>query len=146
MAKAETSQSMHPGIYLVKTFFLMMLANAVVFYLANMFFPDNVVVGNMSLSHLWAIILSSGLLSLIVTFAYPFMMQMETQMKRSWSPPEMMGMYLVINVVSLWFITRASHIFGLGVTSWIVVLIMAFIANLLQGLVMVGVEKMQTKK
>jgi uncharacterized membrane protein YvlD (DUF360 family) len=136
----------NPGIVLVISYFIVMVVNAVVIYFANSLMPQQVVLGTYSISHTWAIILSSGALALLTTFLMPFISMYETKMKRLWTPPELMAMYLLINFVAIWLVTRFSEIFGLGVSSWFVVLILAVIMDLLQGMVFMGFEKIRTGK
>ena len=140
--KAQVSTD-NPGIMMVKTFVAMILVNGLVIYLANMFFPEQVVLGTMSISHLWAVLLSAGTLAVINTFTMPFFTIWEQQVKRVLTPMEWMGGYLVINFVGLWLITRVAEIFGLGVASWLVILVLAVVLDFLQGLVMMNLEKMR---
>lgn len=149
MAKTNSTSTFlmeNPGIVLVISFFIVMIVNAVVIYFANSLMPQQVVLGTYSISHTWAIILSSAALSLLTTFLMPFINMYETKMKRLWTPPELIAMYLVINFVAIWLVTRFSEIFGLGVSSWFVVLILAVVMDLLQGMVMMGFEKVRTGK
>lgn len=135
---------MNPGIMMVVTFVLISIVNMAVIHFASLWFPTQVVLGTMSLSYLWALGLSSKSLALILTFAMPFVNEAEKTIKRPWSMPELMGIYFVINFVGLWMITRFAEALGLGVTSWMVVLALAVVLDLVQGFVMMQVEKMRT--
>ncbi len=146
MAKdVKTITDRNPGMMFVLSFFLVSAVNAVVFYLANMWFPQQIVVGTYSLSFAWAILLSSGALSLFTILILPFLKEWEITQKRDMKPAEMMGVYLVINFVGLWLLTRFSEVFGIGVRSWLVVLTLAVVLDFLQGMVMMQVEQMRKK-
>lgn len=116
--------------------------NALVLYVANMLFPKNVVLGNMSLSMPWAIILSSGALAILGILAVPVIEYAQEKM----GPFEMMhwiGAYLVINFASIWVITRFAEQFGFGISAWWVGLILAGVTDFLQGM---GTMLVYTKK
>jgi hypothetical protein len=150
MAKAKTSvvatQSMNPGIWMVMTFFIVFVINMVVIHFANGMYPMNVVLGTMSIPPLWAVILNSAVIALTTTFAMPFINEAEKYIGRLWSPPELMGIYLVINFVTLWLLGRVAEIFGLGVSSWLVVLALSVVLDIVQGAVMMIIEKMRTSR
>jgi len=97
----------------------------------------------MSLSLWWALIISSSVISLATVFSMPFINHVETTRQKLWSPAELMGMYFVINFFIIWLLGRVSEVFGLGVSSWLVVLVLAIILDFLQGTVMMMVEKMR---
>ena len=143
MAKDTTSNS--TGMMFNISLFLVAVVNLVVFYLANMFFPENIVLGTISLTASWALILTSTALSLITVIMMPFLRMWEMNQKRDMKPAEMIGVYFVINFVGLWLLTRASDVFGLGVTSWIVVLLLAVVLDFAQGMVMMQVDQMRKK-
>ncbi len=145
MAKEKTQVvSNNPGMVMLMTFLTMFVINAIVIYFANMFFPDQVVLGTMSISHLWSVFLSAGTLAVILTFAMPFYTVWEQHVKRASTPTEWMVGYLVLNAVSLWLITRVAEIFGLGVASWMVIVVLAAILDVVQGMVMMAMTKAQT--
>jgi len=126
--------SSNPSMKFVMTFFVMAAVNAVVIFLANMFFPSQVVLGTMSISHTWAVVLSAGTLAWFTMLFFPLVKSWELSKKRNLTPTEMMAAYLVINFVGLWSVTRVSELFGLGLSSWVVVLILAVVLDFLQGM------------
>jgi len=136
-------KSKNPGMEFNIFFLTMFIVNGAVIGLANMFFPSNVVLGTMSLSYGWALIISSLILSLIVMLALPFIVQLELNRKKDLNPGEMMAAYFIINFVSIWLITRAAEIFGLGVSSWYVVLALAFVLDMVQGLAITNIQKLR---
>ena len=135
----------NPGMMFVISYFVIKIVNAIVIYFANMWFPENVVLGTVSLSPLWAILLTSGALSLFTVLMMPFLTQFELMQGRDLKPVEMMVVYFFINFFGLWVLTRFSEVFGMGVTSWLVVAILALFLDIIQGMVMMQIE-MQRKK
>lgn len=136
MAKTTAVSKKNPGMMFVMTFFIVGVINALIIYLANMFFPSQVVLGTYSLSFFWAILLPAFTLSLVTVLALPFITQIEMMREKEFSPIEYIVVYMGINFTTLWLLTRSSQVFGLGVSSWIVVLLLAAVLNFLQGGVM----------
>lgn len=130
---------------LVITYFILFTVNSLVIYLANLWFPQNVVLGTQSLSPTWALFLSMGVLSLINTFAIPFMNQYEKSRQQPLTPKDWMAAYFGINFIGLWLVTRAAEQLGLGITSWLVAAILAVILDVFQGIAMIRVEKLRLR-
>ncbi|PWU23533.1 hypothetical protein C5B42_02690 [Candidatus Cerribacteria bacterium 'Amazon FNV 2010 28 9'] len=145
MAKAKiVPQSQNTGMMFTISFVIVAIVNALVIGLANIYFPKQVVLGTMSLTTLWAIILSASTISLLTLLVMPFLRVYEMNRKKMMSPIELMIAYFFVNVVSLWLVTRVSQVFGLGVSSFIIVLILGFILDMVQGIIMMQVDKMRT--
>lgn len=142
--KSDTSAS-DAGIMLVTMFLIIMAVNAVVLHFASGIAPTQVVLSTMSLSYMWALILSSGIISLLTTFVFPFISHFTNQMRHMLSPIEMIVVYFVVNFAAVWLVTRVSQVFGLGVSSWFVALILAAVLDFVQGMAMMLLEKFRTK-
>ncbi len=123
------------------TYVIMYIVNAPILYLANMLFPEQVVLGTATLSLMWAVVLSMSALSLILTLLIPFLHEIERKLDRDLTMQEWIGAYLAINFGGIWLISRFSEQFGLGVSSWLVVLGLAVVMNLVQGVTMMQFEK-----
>lgn len=141
MAKKEVVGN--SGMMLVATFFVLFGVNAVVLFLANMVFPTQVVLGTLALSPLWAIVHSMGALALLNTFSIPFVHVYENKRGKMFSPMEWMLAYFVINLAGIWVIARFPDQFGFGVTSWMVVGVLAVALDFLQGLAMMQLAKVK---
>ena len=127
---------------LVKTYFLLLIVNSVVIYLANLFFPNNVVLGTMNIPMWWAILCSMGILALLGTFAVPFVREAEFKRGgRVFSSKEWMILYFILNFIGVWVIARMATFVGLGISSWIVALILAIVLDVVQGFAMMQLEK-----
>lgn len=133
----------NPGMMFTISFALVACVNFIVFYLANMFFPHDVVLGTINIPAAWAILLSGIFLSMFTVLLMPFLTEWENRRGSLMSPMEMMVVYLLINGVGLWLLTRKSEFLGLGVSSWFVVAALAVVLDLVQGMVMMQVEKMR---
>lgn len=145
MPTKTTPSTNDPGIILVITYSILFTINSLVIYLANLWFPHHVVLGTQSLSPIWALFLSMGFLSLINTFAIPFMNQYEKSRKQPLTPKDWITAYFVLNFIGLWLVTRAAEQLGLGITSWLVAAILAVILDVFQGIAMIQVEKLRLR-
>ncbi len=135
--------SNNAGLVLVKSFLVMFVVNAFVVLLAHLVFPTYVALGTGSLSVVWALALSMGILSIVDTFTIPFVRVIENHRKRMFSTVEWMVAYFLINFGGLWLISRGAEQLGLGVQSWIVVLVLAVVLDMVQGMAMMKLEKMK---
>lgn len=133
------------GMTLVISTFILYVANAIVLVLAQMFFPEHIVLGTHALPYYWAVFMSMGKLTLLTTFIMPFVSRYELMRKKIFSPVEWMALYFVVNFVGIWVISRFSEQFGLGVTSWTVVLVLAAVLDFVQGMVMMAYGSMLKK-
>ena len=138
---AKPTVSKNPGMTLVVTYGVLLAVNAVILYLANMFFPKQVVLGTHSLSLVWAILLSMGTLALIDTFAIPFAHMIENRRGRMLSSKEWMVKYFFLNFFGLWVISHFSQQFGLGIAIWYVSAVLAVILDVVQGVAMMTLQK-----
>jgi uncharacterized membrane protein YvlD (DUF360 family) len=131
----------NPGLVLLSSYIVLFIVNAVVLYLANLLSPTDVVLGTHALSPLWAILHSMGTLALLNTFAMPFAQEIERRQGRELTPKEWMIGYFVINAVGIWLIARFSQQFGLGISGWYVVVVLAAVMDIVQGGAMMQLGK-----
>lgn len=145
MPKAKTNNSqLVPGMMTTISYGVLFAANGLVISLANTWFPQFVVLGTVNVSVLWAVLLSAGALALVDTLTMPLFQEYEARRGTMLTSLEWMVGYLVVDFIGIWLITRASEIFGLGVTSWMVVLGLAVVLDVVQGLGMMGMGKLKT--
>ena len=136
-------QSKNTGIVFVINYFAFFLVNSLVIYLANQFYPQQVVLGTLCINNLWAVIHSMSTLALINTLAIPLVRELEKKQNRVLSTFEWFVIYFLINLAGIWVIGRFAEQLGLGIASWLVASVLALILDLLQGVVMMRVEKMR---
>ena len=139
MAKAKLNEN--TGIMMPISFLVSFLASGLVVYLANMYFPKNVVLGTMSITPIWAIAHSIGSLAIIVTFAVPFIREYENYSKRMFKDKDWFFVYFFINFVGIWLVTRFAEQLGFGVSSIWVVAALAAVLDVAQGIAMMTLEK-----
>jgi hypothetical protein len=133
----------NPGMIFTLSFFLLSIAHILVYGIGNMYFPTHIVVGTHSLTYFWALALSGGVLALLSLLVMPFFTAWEMKKRKELSPLEWMVGYFVVDLAGVWAFTRFSEVFGLGVSSWVVVLALAIVLDIVQGVVMMQLEKIR---
>lgn len=146
MAKKTPKFEYNPGMMLVISYALTLVVSVLVLRLASLWFPQHIVLGTISLTAGWALWLSMGALALITTLAIPFFTEWEHRRKKILTPQDWTVGYAVVNFAALWLITRFSNVFGLGVTSWMIVAALALALDFAQGLAMMKLEKWRVSK
>jgi hypothetical protein len=144
MAKSNIFEK-NPGLLLVTTYVVLLLTNSFIIAIANLLFPQNIVLGTATIPYAWAIALSMSKLSLIGTFASPFIREYEHRTNKMLTNQQWMLLYFVLNAAGLWLIARFAHIYGLGISSWVVAVILAIFMDLAQGMSMMTLEKYRNK-
>lgn len=114
------------------------VVNAIALYLANMFFPTYIVLGNNSLSPLLATVITGFLLSAIMALPEPVMKAVGLKTKNELYYALV---YLIFNIVGLWILGRLANFIGFGISSFVVVIVLGFILNLIQYFVWKIVSK-----
>lgn len=137
----KSFQKQNTGMILVVTYLALFLVNSLIIFFANALFPRSVVLGTACLSKTWAIIHSMGALALVNTFALPFIRESENRRGKMFGPRQWLITYLVMDFAVIWLLTRYSQEFGLGISSWLVGLVLAVILDAAQGVVMRQAEK-----
>ncbi|OGV96638.1 hypothetical protein A2W24_01600 [Microgenomates group bacterium RBG_16_45_19] len=143
MAKEKTTQE--TGLILVITFGVLWMVNSLVLYLAHRLFPSYIVLGTANLPMWWAVLDSMAVLALLNTFTIPFVRQTEAKRGQMFSNKEWMVLYLGLNFVGIWVIARLAEFIGLGISSWMVALVLAVVLDGVQGVVMMQLEKARKK-
>ncbi len=135
----------NPGMMMVSSFVALFLANSIVVFAANTFFPTKVVLGTLAFSPLWALFHSMFVVSVISTFAMPFFKLYEIKRGKMLTDKDWMVGYFALNLVTVWGVARFSEQFGLGIASWIVAVALALVLDLVQGVIMMQLEKLRPK-
>lgn len=112
-------------------FLVFWLINSAILYLANLFMPLAVTIGNSIFVKYQAIVFSGFVWSLILWFIEPVFKDLEVPTKDTMA---MMLSYLAVNFATVWFIARFSFITGIGIASFWYVALIAVIANFVQYL------------
>lgn len=114
-------------------------------YVVNYFFPHSVVLGTFALTPLWALALTTTKLTIIDLLVMLLVPYKEWKTKKDLTPAHWMGMYLVVNVLSVYAISRFAEIYGFGVSSIWTVLVLSIVMDLVQGMVMMQLGKVKIK-
>lgn len=110
-------------------FLIFWLIDSLLLWLANMFYPAYYVLGNARLSALLAAIVAGLVWTAVVWKS--MMLYKKLGIKDSDMVKSML-FWLAVNFVTLWLVARFSALFGFGVTSFVWVFALAFVANLVQ--------------
>jgi len=145
IALSKEKVQAYQGINFLFTFFIMFVVNIVVLMLANLVAPNHVVLGTYSITPWWATYHSMFKLSVITTMFMPLVTYYEWKFKIVFSPKQWLMTYFVVNLVVIWEITRFAENLGFGVSSFLVVVILAGIFNLVQGFAMMYSGKYMLK-
>lgn len=130
------------GLNLVATYLVMFVVSALVIWVAAALFPGAVVLGTAAHTPLWALCLASGKLALITTAVMPFVTYREWKMKRDFTPRDWMMTYFVVDVLALWIVSRYAKYLGLGLSSWMVVVLLGAALDWVQGMAMMAYGKL----
>lgn len=127
---------------LVVMFVLFMIAHSVVIYLANLLFPNAVVLGTSRLTPGLALLNSMVVFTIIAVGMVPILEYLAKLRNMRIMDMHWMVLYFLINFVGLWLVARAAETLGLGLSSWRVVAILAIVLDAVQGLaVKLAVER-----
>jgi hypothetical protein len=136
----------NPNLKMSIIFLILWIVNGLVISLANMIFPQQIVLGTMSLSRMMALVLSSGVLAWLATITMPLFTEVEIRKQMVLAPQHWMAGYLVINAISVWVVARFADALGLGIESWMYVLGLAVVLDVTQGMAMMLHGEAQQKK
>lgn len=139
LSKAKV-QAMH-SLNIIYSFVVLVVVNVAVLILANSLFPTHVVLGSAAVPYAWAIYHSMFKLTVISIIVMLLVTYWEWKHKMVFSPKQWMMTYFVVNAAILWEITRFADNLGVGVSSWVVLLILAFVFNFVQGMAMLKLGK-----
>lgn len=133
----------NPGMIFILSYLVLFAVDIAVLWLANSFFPKQVVFGTVNLSPTWAMLHTTGVLALLGTFGIPVAREIERWKGRPLKPGEWMVKYFILNFAALWLLSRFNDGFGFGLSAWWVVAALAAALDFAQGLAMMRLEKMR---
>jgi len=124
-----------PGKQLTQTVFFFLLINILVIYLAYLFYPIFVVLGNQTFSTLIALFISALTLSLVQMGAASALESLARQQKLKLKMSHWILIRLFANTAALWLVARLAGLLGLGLASWVVALSLSFPMTIIQHLI-----------
>lgn len=135
----------HNSLILVWSYIALFIVNTVVVFIASVIFPLYVVLGTFNLTTSWSLIHSMTLLALANVFVIPFVREYEHRVGKMFTNNQWMAVYFVINFIGIWLIARFADQVGFGISSWLVAAVLALVLNIVQAIVMMGLEKFRAK-
>ena len=105
------------------------IVDSLLLWLASLFYPTYYVLGNANLTNILAAVVAGLVWTAIVWKSMMFTTKLGIKKNDILKNT---AFYLVVNFVALWIVARFSALFGFGVTSYVWVFALAFIANLVQ--------------
>jgi hypothetical protein len=115
------------------------IGSTLVALLANLFFPQAVVLGHHALSPVMAAAYAMAIISLIAVGVMPVVEYLAKQNKLELTSTHWMALYWVVNSGSVWLMGRFAEIVGLGVSSWVAAVVLGLVLDLVQGGLMIHV-------
>lgn len=112
------------------------IANTIVVLLANMFFPQAVVLGHHRLSPLLGAVYAMSFVALIGVGVMPVVEYLANQKGTQLTNTHWLILYWVVNAGGVWLVGRFAEIVGMGISSWIVAVILGLVLDLVQGKLM----------
>lgn len=131
--KTVAAQSM-TARQLSLTFVVWLIAHSLVFYLANRFYPQAVVLGTNELSALQGLAYSMVVFTLITVGSIPVVEMIAGMQNRVLKAMDWMVIYFVINTAAIWIVARFAEQLGMGISSWIVAVVLGLVIDAVQGL------------
>jgi hypothetical protein len=121
-----------------------MVLHSLVMYVANSFFPSQVVLGNHFFSPVMGLIYAMLPFTVMMVGAIPVIEHLGEMMKRTISNTEWMVGYFFLNTIGIWVLGRFAEWIGLGIDSWLVAVALSVVITMIQGMV-VGVVMKKAK-
>lgn len=118
---------------LALTAVLWLVAHTAIIYLANQFFPASVVLGTNLITPMMGLVYSMVVFTLIAVGAIPVIEAISAQMKWQLSNLHWFALFLVVDVVGLWIVARFAEQLGMGISWWLVALVLGLVMDVVQG-------------
>lgn len=134
MAKKKNHEA--TGKEIIMMWIAIFIGSSIAVYLANKFAPGKVVLGTEFITPFWAILHSMGTLAVIDVAMVPVIETWANNKGKLLTDKDWMMEYFLINTAALWVISRFAENMGLGLSSWVVVVVLAFVVNAAQGIAM----------
>jgi len=124
-----------------KNLLVLFVSNSVVIFLASLIFPSWVVLGNYFLPFFLALFFSMAIFSFYQAALPPFIKDISRQRNIKLSPNRWSVIYFFVNSIGLWIMARLANVFGLGISSWTVVVALAIILSLTHSALLQALDK-----
>ncbi len=115
-------------------FVYFMVVDSIILYLGHVVLPSQIVLGTYQISPLLAVIQSMLFFSLLAVVAVPVIELVAQYLKFKLSDLHWIVATFVVDFVGLWMVARLADMLGLGISSWVIVAVLAVCFDLGQGL------------
>ena len=115
-------------------FVYFMVIDSIILYGAHLLFPNQVVLGTYQISPLLAVIQSMLFFSLFAVVSTPVIELVAHYLKLKLTDLHWIILTFLIDFVGLWLVARLANMLGLGISSWVIVAVLAVCFDLGQGL------------
>jgi uncharacterized membrane protein YvlD (DUF360 family) len=113
----------------ITPFIIFWVIDSILLYLAAWLLPQYFVLGNKTMSTLWAALASGLLWTFLEWMSTPIV---KMAFKKLGDGTIMFGFYFIANFVALWITARMAGFFGFGTTSFVWLALLALIADTMQ--------------
>lgn len=113
---------------------LWFVAHSVIIYFANQWYPSSVVLGTATITSMMAILYSMVVFTLLTVGAIPVIELVAAHMRWRLSNLHWFGLFWVIDAAALWFVARCAEQLGMGISSWVVAVVLGLLIDIAQGL------------
>ncbi len=137
--KPLLEQPMTSFAQLSAALFAFIIGNTLVVIVANMFFPQAVVLGNQLLTPFQGALYSMTIVALMAVGIIPIVEWVANWYQLNFSNTQWLALYWVLNAGAVWLVARFALIAGLGISSWLVAVVLGLVLNLVQGWLMANV-------
>ena len=115
-------------------FVYFMVIDSIILYGAHLLFPNQVVLGTYQISPLLAVIQSMLFFSLFAVVSTPVIELVADYLKLKLTDLHWIILTFLVDFVGLWLVARLANMLGLGISSWVIVAVLAVCFDLGQGL------------
>lgn len=115
------------------------LGSVVTVLFSNLFFPRFIELGNDITSPLLGAVFSMLVVSLIAVGMMPIIENFAQQNKIELTSTKWLIIYWIIDATAIWIMGRLAAVVGLGISSWLVAVMLGLAINLIQGGLMMHV-------
>ncbi|MBU1967179.1 hypothetical protein KKH50_02705 [Patescibacteria group bacterium] len=112
------------------------LGSTLLVLLANLFFPKMIVLGHHLLSPVAGAFYAMTVVSFIAVGVMPVVEYLANQKNINLTSTHWLLLYWVVNTGSVWLVGRFAGIVGMGITSWVVAVVLGLALDLVQGALM----------
>jgi hypothetical protein len=135
VSREVTQSSVTDAMQLVKLTVGFFVVNTVTVAAASQVLKDQVVLGTHMISPLMGLLQSMTVFTLLTIGAMPVIELISGMFKMKLQSMHWMAIYLVVNAAALWVTVRFAEMLGVGISSWMIVVLLAAIMDYLQGMV-----------